>query len=53
MLCRALRKGTIEGDSEGMELASVFPKVSKGRLRRRILDLVRTMAQEGDTLDDA
>src|SRR5579862_3228523 len=31
---------------EGMELASVFPKVPKGRVRRRVLDLVRAMAGE-------
>jgi len=38
--------------NEGMELAAVFPKVKKPRLRRRILDLVRTMAQEDDALDE-
>jgi transcriptional regulator with XRE-family HTH domain len=31
---------------EGMELASVFPKVPKGRVRRKVLDLVRAMAGE-------
>jgi transcriptional regulator with XRE-family HTH domain len=33
---------------EGMELATVFPKVPKGRVRRKILDLVRAMAGEPD-----
>ena len=33
---------------EGMELASIFPKIAKGRLRRRVLDLVRAMAGEPD-----
>lgn len=36
--------------NEGMELASVFPKVRKARLRRRILDLVRTMAEEDEDI---
>jgi len=33
---------------EGMELATVFPKVPKGRVRRKVLDLVRAMAGEPD-----
>jgi transcriptional regulator with XRE-family HTH domain len=33
---------------EGIELASTFPKIPKGRVRRRILDLVRAMANEPD-----
>jgi transcriptional regulator with XRE-family HTH domain len=32
--------------SEGMEFASLFPKIKKAKLRRRILDLVRTLAEE-------
>jgi len=36
---------------EGIELATVFPKIRKGRLRRRVLDLVRAMAGEPDALD--
>ena len=32
--------------SEGMELATIFPKVAKGRVRRKILELVRAMAGE-------
>jgi transcriptional regulator with XRE-family HTH domain len=39
--------------NEGLELATVFPKVRKSRLRRRILDLVRTMAEEDETIDAA
>jgi transcriptional regulator with XRE-family HTH domain len=33
---------------EGIELAAVFPKVPRGRLRRKILDLIRAMAEETD-----
>jgi transcriptional regulator with XRE-family HTH domain len=36
---------------EGMELATVFPKVAKGRVRRKILDLVRAMAGEADNVE--
>jgi len=38
---------------EGIELAALFPKVPKGRVRRRILDLVRAMADDAETLDPA
>ena len=38
--------------NEGLELAAVFPKVRKSRLRRRILDLVRTMAEEDEVLEE-
>ena len=31
---------------EGLELAGFFPKVRSGTVRRRILDLVRAMAEE-------
>ena len=37
---------------EGMELATIFPKVPKGRVRRKILDLVRAMAGEPDISED-
>lgn len=37
--------------SEGVELASTFPKIPRGRVRRKILDLVRAMAGEPDTVD--
>ncbi|WP_333587979.1 helix-turn-helix domain-containing protein [Phenylobacterium sp.] len=33
---------------EGMELAALFPKVRQARVRRRLLDLVRTMAEEAE-----
>jgi transcriptional regulator with XRE-family HTH domain len=33
---------------EGIELASAFPKVPRGRVRRRILDLVRAIADDPD-----
>jgi transcriptional regulator with XRE-family HTH domain len=36
---------------EGIELASVFPKIAKGRVRRKILDLVRAMAGEPDAVE--
>lgn len=32
--------------SEGVELAEIFPRISNGKVRRQILDLVRTMAAE-------
>jgi len=31
---------------EGLELAEVFPKIGRGRVRRQVLDLVRAMADE-------
>ena len=33
---------------EGLELASSFPKIPQGRLRRKILDLVRVMSEESE-----
>ena len=33
---------------EGMELATLFPRVRQPRVRRRLLDLVRTMAEESE-----
>jgi transcriptional regulator with XRE-family HTH domain len=36
--------------SEGMELATLFPKIPKGRVRRRLLDLVRAMGEPNLTL---
>ena len=32
--------------SEGLELAAAFPRIVRSRLRRRILDLVRSLADE-------
>lgn len=31
---------------EGLELAAAFPKIRRGRVRRRLLDLVRCMIDE-------
>jgi transcriptional regulator with XRE-family HTH domain len=36
---------------EGMELAAVFPRIRRPRIRRRILDLVRAMTEEEDEMD--
>jgi len=36
--------------TEGMELAMLFPKIPKGRVRRRLLDLVRAMGEPNPTL---
>ena len=36
---------------EGIELAAVFPKIAKSRVRRKILDLVRAMAGEPDAAE--
>jgi transcriptional regulator with XRE-family HTH domain len=33
---------------EGLELASSFPKIAQGRVRRKILDLVRVMSEDPD-----
>ncbi len=32
--------------NEGLELASIFPKVKRTRVRRRLLELVRAMAED-------
>jgi transcriptional regulator with XRE-family HTH domain len=37
---------------EGMELATIFPKIKRGRVRRRILDLVRAMVDEDEALGE-
>ena len=34
--------------SEGIELASIFPRVPRGRVRRRILDLMRALAGDSE-----
>jgi transcriptional regulator with XRE-family HTH domain len=36
---------------EGIELASLFPKITKSRVRRKVLDLVRAMAGEPDPVE--
>ena len=33
---------------EGLEMAALFPKITKGKLRRRVLDLVRALAEDAD-----
>jgi transcriptional regulator with XRE-family HTH domain len=38
---------------EGLELAEVFPKIGRGRVRRQVLDLVRAMAEEAARNDTA
>ncbi len=34
--------------TEGLELASAFPRITRPRLRRRILDLVRSLSEDDD-----
>ena len=34
--------------SEGLELAAAFPRIARARLRRRILDLVRSLTEEDE-----
>ncbi len=36
---------------EGLELARLFPRIARGPLRRRILELVRAAAQDGAELE--
>lgn len=38
--------------SEGLELATQFPRITRSRVRRRILELVRSMAEEEANEDD-
>ncbi len=33
---------------EGLELAALFPKLKRGRVRRRVLDLVKALAEDED-----
>jgi transcriptional regulator with XRE-family HTH domain len=37
--------------AEGLELASLFPKIRRGRVRRKLLDLVRAMSDESETVE--
>jgi transcriptional regulator with XRE-family HTH domain len=37
---------------EGIELATMFPQIPRGRVRRRILDLVRALASQPDIGSD-
>ena len=34
---------------EGLELAAAFPKIGRSRVRRRVLELVRTLAEDEET----
>lgn len=34
------------GTPEGLELAELFPKIGRGRVRRQVLDLVRAMVED-------
>ena len=36
------------GTSEGLELATLFPQIRRGPVRRHVLDLVRAMAESSD-----
>ncbi len=36
---------------EGLELAAAFPKIARPRVRRRVLELVRTLAEDEDATD--
>ncbi|MDB5454879.1 MAG: Cro/Cl family transcriptional regulator [Caulobacter sp.] len=36
---------------EGLELAALFPKINRPRVRRRVLDLVRAMAEGEDVAE--
>ena len=38
---------------EGLELAATFPKIRKGRIRRRVLELVRTLSGEDEEAAEA
>lgn len=33
---------------EGLEMAALFPRIPKGKMRRRVLDLVRAMSEEAE-----
>jgi len=37
--------------SEGVELATLFPQIRQGRMRRKILELVRLMADDEGSVD--
>ena len=39
--------------AEGMELAEVFPRIHRARVRRQVLDLVRSMADEATRTEAA
>ncbi len=37
--------------SEGLELAALFPRLRRGRLRRRLLDLIRAIVEDDGSED--
>lgn len=37
---------------DGMELANAFPKIKRARVRRRILELVRTLAEDAEDAEE-
>ena len=37
---------------EGLELATLFPRISRQKVRKRILELVRSMAEEEGAGDE-
>lgn len=39
--------------SEGLELAACFPRIPRGRVRRRVLDLIRSLADEDEAAETA
>ena len=41
------------GTAEGLELAEIFPKIGRGRLRRQVLDFVRAMIKDGEAGETA
>jgi transcriptional regulator with XRE-family HTH domain len=38
---------------DGMELAAAFPKIKRAKVRRRILELVRALAEEAEELEES
>ena len=38
--------------TEGLEMASLFPRITRTKVRRRILELVRSMADNAEAEDD-
>jgi transcriptional regulator with XRE-family HTH domain len=37
--------------SEGLELAAAFPKIPRGRVRRRVLDLIRSLGDDDENVE--
>lgn len=38
---------------EGLELAQIFPRIGRPRLRRRILEIIRALAEDAETVGAA